>query len=135
MEYVCNDKNDDNFTLNPGNLMETENKNKNRNINPILKKNNDINYTHRTKHYKNCSSPNLFKNTVNVNKNNLKEQISNNKVNHTLLEKDIKIKNNITKKGTTFRNNNNINFNYDKLNELCKKMNFDVFSSKNKLNI
>ena len=135
LEYAYNEKNNDNFTLNPKNLVETENKNKIRKINPVLKTNNDINYTHRKKHYKNCSSPNVFKNTDIVSKNNLREQISNNKVNHTLLDKDIKFKNNIAKKGTTFRNNNNINFNYDKLNELCKKMNFDVFSNKKKLNI
>ena len=135
LEYAFNDKNKDNFTLNPKNIMETENKNKIRNMNQILKSNNDITYTHRKKHYKNCSSPYLFKNTANDNKNNLKESIFDNKTNPALLEKDIKLKNNIAKKGTTFKNNNNINFNYDKLNELCKKMNFDVFSKKNKLNI
>jgi len=135
LEYAFNDKSKDNFTLNPKNIMETENKNKIRNMNQILKSNNDINYTYRKKHYKNCSSPYLFKNTANDNKNNLKESIFDNKTNPALLEKDIKLKNNITKKGTTFKNNNNINFNYDKLNELCKKMNFDVFSKKKKLNI
>ena len=133
LEYAFNDKNQDNFTLNPKNIMETENKNKIRNMNQILKSNNDINYTYRKKHYKNCSSPYLFKNKANDNKNNLKESIFDNKTNPALLEKDIKLKNNIAKKGTTFKNNNNINFNYDKLNELCKKMNFDVFSKKNKL--
>ena len=135
LEYAFNDKIKDNFTLNPKNIMETENKNKIRNMNQILKSNNDINYTYRKKHYKNCSSPYLFKNKANDNKNNLKESIFDNKTNPALLEKDIKLKNNIAKKGTTFKNNNNINFNYDKLNELCKKMNFDVFSKKNKLNI
>ena len=135
LEYAFNDKIKDNFTLNPKNIMETENKNKIRNMNQILKSNNDINYTYRKKHYKNCSSPYLFKNKANDNKNNLKESIFDNKTNPALLEKDIKLKNNIAKKGTTFKNNNNINFNYGKLNELCKKMNFDVFSKKNKLNI
>ena len=135
LEYAFNDKNKDNFTLNPKNIMEKENKNKIRNMNQILKSNNGVDCAYRKKHYKNCSSPYLFKNTANDNKNNLKESIFDNKTNPALLEKDIKLKNNIAKKGTTFKNNNNINFNYDKLNELCKKMNFDVFSSKNKLNI
>ena len=135
LEYAFNDKNQDNFTLNPKNIMETENKNKIRNMNQILKSNNGVDCAYRKKHYKNCSSPYLFKNTANDNKNNLKESIFDNKTNPALLEKDIKLKNNIAKKGTTFKNNNNINFNYDKLNELCKKMNFDVFSKKNKLNI
>ena len=135
LEYAFNDKNKDNFTLNPKNIMETENKNKIRNMNQILKSNNGVDCAYRKKHYKNCSSPYLFKNTANDNKNNLKESIFDNKTNPALLEKDIKLKNNIAKKGTTFKNNNNINFNYDKLNELCKKMNFDVFSRKNKLNI
>ena len=44
LEYAFNDKNKDNFTLNPKNIMETENKNKIRNMNQILKSNNDINY-------------------------------------------------------------------------------------------
>ena len=61
LEYAYNEKNNDNFTLNPKNMVETENKNKIRKINPVLKTNNDINYTHRKKHYKNCSSPNVFK--------------------------------------------------------------------------
>ena len=135
LEYAFNDKNKDNFTLNPKNIMETENKNKIRNMNQILKSNNGVDCAYRKKHYKNCSSPYLFKNTANDNKNNLKESIFDNKTNPALLEKDIKLKNNIAKKGTTFKNNNNINFNYDKLNDLCKKMNFDVFSKKNKLNI
>ncbi len=33
-----------------------------------------------------------------------------------------------------YKINNNMNFNYDKLNELCNKMNFDVFN-KNELNV
>ena len=44
------------------------------------------------------------------------------------------MKNNIIKDAIQFRNiNNNINFNYEKLNELCKKMNFEAFSNNKKL--
>lgn len=44
---------------------------------------------------------------------------------------DYKIKNNIINNKIIHGGiNKNVNFNYDKLNELCHKMNFDIFNNK-----
>lgn len=98
----------------------------------------------------NSSSPNIFRKPMKVYKKNVKFQFSDmslkNKVKSgkgsNIEEEKLKnlinhkIKNNIISNriNNNFKMNNNMNFNYDKLNELCHKMNFDVFNN-NELNV
>ena len=46
-----------------------------------------------------------------------------------------RIKNNLSNKKMNNCFKIRSNFNYDKLNELCHKINFDVFNNKNKYNL
>ena len=125
--YEDSDKNKDNFILNPKN-------------NKIMNINENPNYIRKKKENNDSPSPNKFKKQYKVKKINLKDnfegRITYNNTKIFLLDKDKKAKNNIVKSAITPRNiNNNINFNREKLGELCKKMNFDIFANKNKLNI
>ena len=122
------------------NNIDTEIDNDNNgNSNIILLKRKEI--------YQNCSSPNIFKKPVKVYKKNLKYDFSDSHKLRANLgteaggEKfknaiNYKIKNTIfTNRINNFKLNNNMNFNYDKLSELCHKMNFDVFNNKNEINV
>ena len=98
--------------------------------------------------FQNCSSPNIFKKPAKVYKKNLKYDFSGSqkyrvKPRAEAGEEKFKNETNYKIKNTLFTNrfynnfklNNNMNFNYDKLNELCHKMNFDVFNNKNEINV
>ena len=98
--------------------------------------------------FQNCSSPNIFKKPAKVYKKNLKYDFSGSqkyrvKPRAEAGEEKCKNETNYKIKNTLFTNrfynnfklNNNMNFNYDKLNELCHKMNFDVFNNKNEINV
>lgn len=94
----------------------------------------------------NTSSPHIFINPTNMYKKNDKVAFSgspkkgrNKPINYTSRGKyknfiNNKIKINIIN-NKNFKTRNNINFNYDKLNELCNKMNFDIFNNKGEINI
>ena len=96
----------------------------------------------------NSSSPNIFRKPIKVYKKNLKlafsgtKQFSNININNN--NDDDKYKDNINSKMKNIINNknnnciklhNNMNFNYDRLNELCHKINFDIFINKNGIDI
>ena len=135
--YEDNYMNND-IILNTKNNIIIEQENKFKNKNKILKFNQKTNYIQKRKEIKNCSSPNIFKKEIMPYKNNIKGNIEDqnfyNKEKSILAGKNKIMKNNIIKDAIQFRNiNNNINFNYEKLNELCKKMNFEAFSNKKKL--
>ena len=63
------------------------------------------------------SKPNVYTTSRGKLKNIINSQIKNNIINNYIKPR------------------NNINFNYEKLNELCHKMNFDIFNTKSELNI
>ena len=63
------------------------------------------------------SKPNIYTTSKGKLKNIINSQIKNNIINNYIKPR------------------NNINFNYEKLNELCHKMNFDIFNTKSELNI
>ena len=139
IKLICEDNymNND-IILNTKNNIIIEQENKFKNKNKILKFNQKTNYIQKRKEMKNCSSPNIFKKEIKPYKNNIKgnneDQNFYNKEKSILAGKNKIMKNNIIKDAIQFRNfNNNINFNYEKLNELCKKMNFEAFSNKKKL--
>ena len=139
IKLICEDNymNND-IILNTKNNIIIEQENKFKNKNKILKFNQKTNYIQKRKEIKNCSSPIIFKKEIKQYKNNLKGNIEDqnfyNKEKSILARKNKITKNNIIKDAIQFRNiNNNINFNYEKLNELCKKMNFEAFSNKKKL--
>jgi len=130
--YEDSDKNKDNFILNPKKNKITENTNKIKYINTMMKSNINSNYFYIKKDDENVSPPNKYKKYIKVNKKNLKEnfeaRISYDKTKILLLEKDKKPKNYKTNNANSYRIfNNNMNFKHEKLNELCKKINFDVF--------
>ena len=138
--YIDNDNNNDNIILNTKNSLVIENINRNKNSNVSFKFNEFTKYINIRKDNKNDSSPKILKKTIKICKKNLKskfeEQIPLNKTRPILLNKEKNSNNNLKNNGVKFRNvNNSINFNYDKLSELCKKMNFDAFENNNKLNI
>ena len=131
-------KKKDSDSLNKIDIITDNDNNYNENI--ILLKKNEI--------YQNCSSPNIFKKPVKVYKKNLKYDFSDSQKCRIKLgieageEKfkniiNYKIKNTIFTNiiNNNFKLNNNMNFNYDKLSELCHKMNFEVFNSKSEINI
>lgn len=90
--------------------------------------------------YENYSTSNIFKKSK-VYKKNIKLQFGGmpfkNRIKSPTNEGklknliDYKIKNNIINNKIIYGGiNKNVNFNYDKLNELCHKMNFDIFNNK-----
>ena len=138
--YEDNDMNNDKIILNTKNNIVIENMKKIINKNTISKFNQKANIIQKRKGNKICNSPNKFKKSMKVYKNNLKENLEGrtiyNKEKSILVEKNAISKNNMINDTNKFRNinnNNSIHFNHDKLNELCKKMNFDVFSNRKKL--
>ena len=135
-KYSCRKKNND--SINKLETVVDSAKNCKGNIIEFKKKEN----------IKNSLSPNIFRKPIKVYKKNVKFQFSGitqkkkvkSGVGTFIGGEDLKslinykVKNNIinSRINNNFKINNNMNFNYDKLNELCHKMNFDVFN-KNEL--
>ena len=132
------------YLINNNNLSNSNKIIKAENPNKFNDKNNHFIYNHKTKNihiknnYKNSSAkiisdPPVFEKEL---KTDFIIQTDRNKLKNTTIDKNdnsinINTKNNIINKGINFRNvNNNISLRSDKLNELCKKMNFDVFATK-----
>ena len=111
----------------------------------IIDKNENIILLNLKGNYQNSSSPNIFRKPIKVYKKNIKLQFPNRTQKNKIIPSsgaenlqnfiNYKIKNNIINNKLIRGINNNVNFNYDKLNELCHKMNFDIFNNKNELNI
>ena len=102
--------------------------------------NNEAKKVKKIESYENYSTSNIFKKSK-VYKKNIKLQFGSipfkNRIKSPTNEGklknliDYKIKNNIiNNKIIRGGINKNVNFNYDKLNELCHKMNFDIFNNK-----
>ena len=120
-------------------ITEKTNIFKDKNI--LMKKNNDkSNISYISNNNIICDSPNIIKKSDKLCNKDIEEKIIeyNNKINPKNILSDItyksintKFKNDIINNSIHFRNiNNNINFNYNKVSELCKKMNFDFFAEK-----
>ena len=132
------------YLINNNNLSNSNKIIKAENPNKFNDKNNHFIYNHKTKNihiknnYKNSSAKIIS--DLPVFEKELKTefiiQTNRNKLKNTSIDKNdnsinLNTKNNIINKGINFRNvNNNISLRSDKLNELCKKMNFDVFATK-----
>ena len=130
-----------NIIKNSNNISITEKTNIFKNKNILMKKNNDkSNISYISNNNIICDSPNIIKKSDKLCNKDIEEKIIeyNNKINPKNILSDItyksintKFKNDIINNSIHFRNiNNNINFNYNKVSELCKKMNFDFFAEK-----
>ena len=130
-----------NIIKNSNNISITEKTSIFRNKNILMKNNNDkTSISYISKDNKIYDSPNIIKKSDKISHKDIKEKFIeyNNKTNSRNILSDItyksintQFKNDIINNSIHFRNiNNNINFNYNKVSELCKKMNFDFFAEK-----
>ena len=151
LEFIDNNNKKDEYNLNTSIEKKRSiyiiNKDLNNNANVITYGNNYLitdskNKIKKNYNDKNCSSHNIFKKPINVHKKNAK----NNLIKETQKSKAIQLSekyktlmningNNVILNEGNKKRTVNFNLSYGKLNELCKKLNFEVFSNKSKLNI
>jgi hypothetical protein len=135
--YLYNLRN--NNIKNSNNISVTEKRNIFKN-NLLMKNNNSkTNISYITKDNKISNSPNISKKLDKINHKDIKEKFMEyNETNsknilkgNTYKSINTKFKNGIINNSINFKNtNNSINFNYNMVSELCKKMNFDFFAEK-----